>query len=260
MDIKKEIGKKLKQYLNEHLLTEKLTNIDDDVNSLYIKYFEYDINKIEETGMITNDMFLTSEIDTSGLKSEDCLKSHNLNPCTIKVNKGSNFYQPSTNTIGISVNNQAVNFVMNEANGDLEKAISLLDINTTLRQEFTEEKIKGSIHHELVHWIDDTMNNKHITKRINKAMELGIKDINNINNIPVNSTKMEIQGQIHNIKQLYNKYKDIWDDLTFKEMLDKSPALNSIYRVLPNDFKNKWIRDLKTRMYRENLLGKNMNS
>ena len=70
---------------------------------------------------------------------------------------------------------------------------------------------------------------------------------------------MERQGQIHNIKQLYNKHKDQWDKLTFKEMLELSPALDKVYYTMGDkNLRDKWVRLIKQRMYREGLLGKNM--
>ena len=142
--------------------------------------------------------------------------------------------------------------------GDFVKAVNDLSDykqKKIFKIEFTEEKIKGSIHHELTHWIDDVFHNRHIEKRINKQVELQTRDIGGI---PVNATKMEIQGQIHNIKQLYNKYKNNWDVLTFDDILNISPTLNTVNNSLPSNFKERWIRDLKIRMNREGLLGKNM--
>jgi len=241
----------IKRILREGLLTEKLTNIDEDVNLLYTSFFEYDVKKLEKTGLITNDMFLVNETNTSILKTEDCVKANESNNCVILINEGSNFYKPSTKKISISVNDDAINYVKDYFGGDLTQGEGLI------LKEFTEEKIKGSIHHELVHWIDDTLNNRHLSKRLNKTAEAGTLDLNNI---PVNSTKFEIQAQIHNIKQLYNKHSDIWDTLSFEDMIKYSPPLNTVFKNLPKVFKTRWIRDLKTRMYRENLLGKNMNN
>ena len=248
----------IKKLLREGLLNEKLTNIDDDVNLLYIKYFEYDVNELERNGIITNNMFLESKIDTSILKSPESIEVHKLNPCVIKINNGSNFYQPSTSTISISVSDNALSYVKIVSNGNFKQAINNLGNEKqkiSLSREFTEERIKGSIHHELAHWIDDTLHNKHIAKRLNKATELKNRDLNGI---PVNATKMEIQAQIHNVKQLHNKYVNIWDTLTFQDMLNYSPPLTSVYNNLNGDTRTKWVRDLKTRMHREDLLGKKM--
>lgn len=248
----------IKKLLRENLLNEKLTNIDDDVNMFYLKYFDFDVKELERTGVITNTMFLQSETNTVILKSDDSIKSNNLNSCIIKLNTGSNGYQPSTRTITIGVTSNAINFIKDEAKGNINLAINMLTdekYKDLLSREFTEERIKGSIHHELAHWIDDTLNNGHINKRLDKAMEVGTRDLGGI---PVNATKMEIQAQIHNIKQLHNKYSDIWDSLSFNDMLKYSPPLSNVYNSLIGAVKIKWIRELKTRMYREGLLGKNM--
>ena len=173
------------------------------------------------------------------------------------VNRGHNGYQPSKSNIYISVNENAKNLVLG-FDGDIQEASKYIEEGfrrTNFLREFVPEKIKGSIHHELAHWIDDTFNRGHILKRLNKQVELGTR---NLKNIPVNMTKMEIQGQIHNVKQLYNKYKEIWDELSFMQMVKMSPPLNLIYNELNFEQKKTWTRDLKTRMFRENLLGKKM--
>ncbi len=248
----------IKQLLRENLLSEKLTDVDDDVNLLYERYFEFDVNKLEQTGIITDDMFINTKINTSILESRESVETHNINPCTIIINTGSNYYKPHGSVISLSVNGNAKDYIKNEAGGDYKEAIIALHNphqRLTLSREFSEERIKGSIHHELAHWIDDTMHNKHITKRIDKAMELKSRDFGGVS---INATKMEIQAQIHNIKQLHNKYSDIWDTLTFYDMLKYSPSIIAVYNSLKGDIKTNWIRDLKTRMHRENLLGKNM--
>jgi hypothetical protein len=84
----------IKKLLRENLLSEKLTDVDTDVDLLYDKYFKNDIDTIEKTGLITRDMFEQFEIDTSILTSPDSIKSHELNPCVIKINPGLNYYNP----------------------------------------------------------------------------------------------------------------------------------------------------------------------
>jgi hypothetical protein len=173
------------------------------------------------------------------------------------INNGFNHYKPSANIISVSVNNHAKDFIKDDFNGSYVKAVNELSGNIliTIKKEFSEEKIKGSIHHELTHWIDDTLHNKKITNFIEKYNKVGKKYIKNKN---LNSNKMEIQGQIHNIKQLYNKFKNTWNDISFEEMLELSPALFTINNSLGYMERQEWIRDIKTRMHREGLLGKNM--
>ena len=251
----------IKQLLREGLINERLTEVDSDVNLLYDKFFKHDIDEINQTGIITRKMFNFSELDTSILQSEEAKKAHQMNPCKIEINKGNNHYAPLLKVISLSINGAAYDYVLNRYKGVLNDAIeSLDDIPSQKRNlpiEFSEFRIKGSIHHELAHWIDDTMNKRHIRKRIRKQIASDTKDLNGI---PVNSTKMEIQGQIHNIKQAYNTYKDIWDDISFYKLLSLVPTLNHVYNELRKDYKLKkqWVRDIKTRMAREGLLGKNM--
>lgn len=247
----------IKNLLRETLLRERLTDVGDDVEMLYMRYFDHDIKELEQTDTLRKDMFARSESDTSVLTSKECIEAHKLNPCVIKVNTGNNGYDPIDKILYLSVNNNAINHVKNEG-GNLTMAMDgLLHQNQkiSLAYEFSAEKIKGSIHHELAHWTDDTFHNQHIKKRIDKVVKTGNR---NLGGIPVNATKMEIQGQIHNVKQLHNKYKDIWDSLTFYDMLKYSPALMSIFNNLTGEIKTKWLRELKTRMHREGLLGKNM--
>jgi hypothetical protein len=78
------------------------------------------------------------------------------------------------------------------------------------------------------------------------------------NNVTINAHPLEIQAQIHNIKQLHNKYSDQWDTLSFEDMLHMSPSLTSTYRSLPYGLKIKWVKNIKMRMFREGLLGKRM--
>jgi hypothetical protein len=41
-------------------------------------------------------------------------------------------------------------------------------------------------------------------------------------------------------------------------MMNMSVTIRVVYNNLPLKYRNRWVRDLKTRMYREGLLGKNM--
>ena len=248
----------IRKLLRESILSEKLTDVDTDVDLLYDKYFRNDIEAIERTGFITSAMFEKFETDTSILTSPDSVKCHELNPCVIKINPGLNYYNPNESIIGIGYSRNAYDFIMNNASGNIETALRYLSDEKqrkTLIKEFTEIRIKGSIHHELAHWIDDTLNNRHIKARVGKAMERNTRDLGGI---PVDATRMEIQGQIHNIKQAYNKNKDVWDELSFQDVLDLLPSTNSVNNKLTGETKAKWRKELKLRMNREGLLGKNM--
>ena len=121
-----DLRKYIRKTLRESLLNEKLTNIDDDVNLLYVKYFEFDVKELERTGIITDTMFLQSETNTLILKSDDSIEANKLNSCIIKLNIGSNSYEPSTNTITIGVNNNAIDFIKDDAKGNINLAIKMI--------------------------------------------------------------------------------------------------------------------------------------
>jgi hypothetical protein len=147
--------------------------------------------------------------------------------------------------------------VLDQGNGFIKDAIKRIPTNqkNMFLQEFTEHRVKGSIHHELTHWIDDTLNNNHINRYITKYKNKFEKEYSSGN---INANYVERQAQIHNIKQLYNSHKLIWDSLTFQEMLNLSPTLVFLFRRLSEDDKKQWTKDIKKRMFRENLLGKMM--
>ena len=242
---------------NDSLLNEKLADVDDDVDMLYDMYFRESVDEVKRTGIINAKVFKQLETDTSILKNEKCIKAHEINPCKLLVNKSSNHYDPVNSIISIGISLNAANYIISNFMGDIQKAIAYQDEDqrSSLSREFTEERIKGSIHHELAHWLDDTFNNQHIKKRIDKNLA---GEVLPYNTVTVNAHYMEIQGQIHNIKQLHNKYKDIWDDLTFEGMINLSPPLTHVYKTLPYTNKVNWVKNLKLRMFREGLLGKKM--
>ena len=244
----------IKKLLRENLLGERLTGIDIDVDMIYNKYFKSVIETIEKTNQLSLSMMERITTSTSVLTSPDSVKCNQMNPCKIIINSGTNYYQPSTSSIGIGFNRNAFIYVIEDCGGNLRNA-SEEAINIGLLGEFTEEKLKGSIHHELVHWIDDTLNNRHITKKLNRASELGTKDFKGV---PSTASKFEIQAQIHNIHQLYKKYHDSWNELSFDDMLNLSSVLKTINNHLKEPFKAKWRREIKTRMNREKLLGAKM--
>jgi hypothetical protein len=78
------------------------------------------------------------------------------------------------------------------------------DVKPLFEKDLSEPRIKGSIHHELTHWVDDTMNNQHIDKFI-KNNEKKTAEENNVLKY-INTHYLERQAQIHNIKQLHNYY------------------------------------------------------
>jgi hypothetical protein len=245
------------------LINERLMHVDDDVDLIYNMFFKEDIDMINLSGFINENMFKRSEITTFDLKSPLAEKANKENNCKILINKyGSNFYNPEGKLISCAINSGAVRYVIGEFRGSLDDAVRSFKLGGDMRKasmllsEFTEAKMKGSIHHELAHWIDDTLHNNHIKNRADKVGEIK-KDMTK-RGLPINADKMEIQGQIHNIAQLKKQHLDNWDELTFKDVIALSTTISVIDNQLKGDIRKQWLRDLKTRMHREGLLGKSM--
>lgn len=257
-----KVRKIISQIIKEEIFQERLMNVDDDVDMIYNIFFKDYIEKIQKTKSLNGIDFESKEYNTSFLNSPLAKKANKLNRCKIFTNIDGNYYNPVDSIIVMSINDGAINFAKKEFNGNLIEAYNYLKRKdgdnkaNNFMNEFSEHKIKGSIHHELAHWIDDTLHNNHIKARANKANELGVGM--NKKGLPINADKMEIQGQIHNIKQAKNKYSDVWDDLTFDELKSLIPTINIVYNQLKGNIRDKWVRNLKSRMHREGLLGKNM--
>ena len=71
--------KTIKKLLREGLITERLTDVESDVNLLYDMYFRPAVEEIERTGKITEDMFNYAETNTVILESE--LAKEYMPPC-----------------------------------------------------------------------------------------------------------------------------------------------------------------------------------
>ena len=243
--------KKLMDIDEGELLTEKLMEIDDDVDYIYDTYFRADLDRVWANNKITHNSFPKRTTDTSILKSPLCVKAHEINPTEIHINYGSNYYRSdqSKELISISVNSNLIDSALGFST--LDDFIRTYD---TAKYDLSEERIKGSIHHELVHWLDDSLHNRHLSKTISKYYEKN-KDKNKVD---VYLKTFEIQALIHNIKQMRRKYEDQWDELTFEELVKITPTLYHLYKNFAPEQKIVFTRKIKTRMSREGLLGKKM--
>jgi hypothetical protein len=243
--------KKLMDIDEGEVLTEKLMEIDDDVDYIYDTYFRADLDRVWANNKIAHNSFPKRTTDTSILKSPLCVKAHEINPTEIHINYGSNYYRSdqSKELISISVNSNLIDSALGFST--LDDFIRTYD---TAKYDLSEEKIKGSIHHELVHWLDDSLHNRHLSKSISKYYEKN-KDKNKVD---VYLKTFEIQALIHNIKQMRRKYEDQWDELTFEELVKITPTLYHLYKNFTPEQKIVFTRKIKTRMSREGLLGKKM--
>ncbi len=242
-------------------LFEKIADVNEDVDFLYNTYFKEGIDYIQKNNTIDTTLFKKGVVSSSELVSPLSIKAHNVSPIEIFINdeniKPYNaHYSPYKNIINLCLNSNAVEHLMDYKT--IQDAANHLDGNQKKQfmREFDESRIKGTIHHELAHWIDDALHNNNIKMKLSNRKEKGV-DITSKN---INFTDMELHAQIHNIVQLKRKYEDIWNYITFEEMVELSPSLMSVkYSTHSNyDDKLKWVFRLKKRMAREGLLGKRM--
>ena len=249
---------------NKYLLQEKiLYDIEDDVEFLY-SFFKDDIEEIERTGMLKENMFPKRIITTAQLTSDKAKKANKINPCNIHINDFVGlftsyfFYKPKQDNndisiIGMRIHKNAFNLIIKDTKGDLNIAS---EHYSGIEKEFTSTKIKGSIRHELTHWIDDTFNNsniKNILKNNGVMKKMKHKGYDNVNLL-----SFEIYAILQNIYQLKLDNSDIWDEITFDEMIYMINSLGSIKKNTSKKDFDIWKRKIKRKMYKEGILGKNM--
>lgn len=239
------------------ILTEALIDVNYDVDAIYDHYFAADVAAIQAGTW--DKTVIKDETDTGILVTPLARRAHQMNPCTIMINdfgSSSNWYRPQDSMINLTFNAQAIDILRMQRT--MDNAMRYVgDKANQFRSEFTPATIKGSIHHELSHWIDDTLHNQHIGKLIDKAEQAGRKTILP-NNSDINAHYMERSSQVHNIVQLKREYADSWDHMSFLQMIQHSPAMNSTYTRMPPRERAVWLKQLKTRLAREGLLGANM--
>lgn len=237
----------------KHILNEKLTRISADVDMIYNRWFKDAYDHFQKTKKADPSLFGKGVMSTDNLKSLAARKADAIQPITIQVNmagKEGNFYQPETSVITLNYHVSA--WELAESMGYTAALYSIpTHQEASFKAEFRPEIIKGSIHHELNHWIDDVMHNRHINKHVKKARERGISPQDN-------EGSLERHSQIHNIVQLKRVHKNIWNSLSFNDMIKLSPSFIAITKEMSSKVFTKWRNLLMRRMHREGLLGASM--
>jgi hypothetical protein len=260
---------KRKDDIEEHSIG-KIYRISKDVDMLYNMFFKEGVKEIEKTGILKKNTFKSFQADTSILKSAICKKAHKKNPVDIYVNYfilfsnvGINHYNPVEKQISIGIQNNARNFALNELNGVIDDAIfHLTDKNqfSLFKSEFMEYKIKGTIHHELAHWLDDSLYDGFLGRELKKMQVMSSKGKRpTVKNVDIYASNIEIQALIHNIVQAKRMMsQEEWDKLYFDDLMSFIPSVKVVYNRLPYGEQKLWLRNFRERMFREGLLGKKM--
>ena len=251
--------KTFKQYL-----TEKTFKLGKDVDMIYDKLFRKLLNDYKKgKGFPLKQI---SPIPSSALKSKDARKAHELNPITIFGGideKIINSYAPSKSFIHLTLHTDAIG-LLRDNDFDMKRTLENLpkSQHSNFKAEFDGSRVKATIYHELSHWISDSVHNRHILKTLSRAKEapdiIQRKYIIKQGQESVALTDYEIDAQIHGIKQLKRLNLDMWDLYNFSDLLPIAPNLTTIYKNLSTEGKKKWLKKIRVRMARENLLGKEM--
>ena len=257
-------------------ITESTFNLSSDVDLIYDVYFSDFVNSLWE-GSFDPDAPLpyTKELRTSALTSPKAVKANAINPSLIIINANANIYRKDLIQVGI--HRQVLDIIRDS--GSLRDAIRDVErynnkkVADQFKTELTPARIKGSIHHELSHWVDDALHNNHISNRVayTSELDLGNKDKArrhmNQGQIARVLTNYEINAQIHSIIELKRGIGEVnWNNITLDQMIEKSPSLHTIKQELlvlafNDDNLNAyqlWKKILRKRMHREGLLGENM--
>jgi hypothetical protein len=258
--------------IENQILLEKTFDIDADVDYIFekSKLGEFIDDVLAGKKPYENELYslyfkdvVLSEISSSELSTDESIRAHEINPIKIFLGVSSlaSYYKPLEHKIFISLNPNAL-FVMYQEGGYEELSDHDKEI---IKYDLTHERVQTTIAHELSHWISDTLYNKHIERIIKRANELSNIEIMNLKQKNVNMTYFEIDAQIHGIKSLKRKFSnEEWDNLTLRDLMFRYPSLITIYKVLKSKYDMDvvllWQKNLVKRMYRENLLGKNMKS
>lgn len=267
---------KISELFKGVFLTEALTNVDDAVDLIYDIYFRKTVDLIRDDKF---DPSLIRPVDVPAKVFENLVvnrlkgwsrfkEAWDLNPVYFTINAPSgNSYTPSTRRISLSLNRKALELLSPRYNKtgsvhELSKILSQSDVKKWFN-DISEAKVKASINHELAHYIDDTLNKNHITRKLGRLEHQGATNPKAYKRYTggyedVYLSDMEIEAQIHNVYQMKRAYPAKWNSLTFEEMAFLDPSLHATFERLkarnPKEFVI-WKKKMRVRMAREGLLG-----
>ena len=268
--------------LISEIITEAVFSIDDVVDYIFNKVYKDFFTAVAQykngNPPILDRLELPDEIIfTTGdiaqhVNNKKFIQAHELNPLIIKIGLGKNYYQPLRNEMSIGFTPVLYQLIRSAIiQGDTyDQMISAIRPDTLQKNadsEFTGVKVKGSIAHEISHWIDDTLHARHINTMLKKSEKT--LDISKANaymyrgEVDIYLTDYEINAIIHDIVQIKRDVgQKKWDLMSFEDLLGKAVAINATYkRIKATHTKadvSRFIKLLVSRMHREHLIGKNM--
>lgn len=271
-------------------MTEKVFHLRTDIDNIYNKSFKPIVDEIEKalrTGEAParngklmkfldrmnydTDTHVLLEIDSSKLVSADAKKAHEIRPVKIslQIGKEGNFYRPSDEQILVSIPENIIDIFQRMLWDKKEILRHVKD--PTIFKEITENKLKGTINHEMSHWIRNSLTghlDKMFTKMSKKLTDKQRKAIKNqqdvgefdrdvekikiksltMGNISTVATSYELDAYVHNIMEYkisvgLNKYNQI----KLSDLFIELPAL----KVIKGAFKKYKLKNINDTLWSE---------
>ena len=245
-----------------YILSEKTFDIRLDVDYIWEKGFVpwfslYKRNPeqiFKKYNPPNNDVYLN--ISSKDLPSDIAKEAHKKKPIEIRLGYfKTNSYLPTENKLNLTFNAEAIEILGTSGLLNLRNAKKEYPM---IGKVFELPIIKGTVAHELSHWMDDALHNEVLKKEIEKRMKNSYPD----DDIQFKAaSRHEIDACIHSLIELKRTIKpEIWDKLSFEQLLEKNPILKFIVEKIKTDknIYNPWIKKFFGRLSREGLLGKNM--
>lgn len=248
----------------KYLINEKTYNIGQDVDLIYNKLIK-SIMKLFHKGKYKE---FENEIRnkqhsmySDKLKSRQTKQAHEINPVTISfVHNGlGNHYNPIKGYIQISLNKNVMDLLAKTNYEEFNIKRDVGSMYERFMNELSESSIKGSIYHELSHWLNDTFHNQQIKKMIKRAGETGDYSITKKGHQYTTLTDYELDAQIHAVKQVKRDNNKKYDQIDWKELMILKPALHLAFEraAFSNEY-DEYMKRFTKRLHREKLLNKKL--
>jgi hypothetical protein len=252
-------------------------NLDRDVNALYNAANLGRFHRVLERGDPEEirrvfypvastpgvDFYTT---DSSRLKTRVAKRAHKANPVEISIGaySGGSYYAPESKLIVVSLSRPALR-ALHDANYSLKELKRFVGHQYDfLIREFDAEGLKGTIYHELTHWVSDSLHNRHIAKLINVAKDARGSEVLRRWRPSVGQTPMEIDAQVHAVKAIRQTMgKKDFDKITWEDLFKRKISILFNFGVTPRGIlpEKEWQKYFKIfvkRLHREGLIGKRM--
>lgn len=200
-------------------------------------------------------------ISSGQLKSKICREAHAINPITFYIYFAAmegNLYDATKGYVSIGIPESVLRPMLGRLDVLDGLHISLI------RNEISDVRVKSTIRHEMSHWLDDSLHNRHIRNislvsseifktNPDKARAYFKKTISQGQD-DVYMGGIEVTALVNQIDELRRRLKKSeWDKLTWYDVIMAIPSLQTLNASLGA----KWRQKMFSRLARENLIGKN---